>query len=673
MVALEGIDAVRKRPGMYIGSTDSTGVQHLVWEIVDNSVDEALAGYATHIDIELNPDDSILVRDNGRGIPTDTHEKTGLSGVELALTKLHAGGKFGGSGYKSAGGLHGVGSSVVNALSSRLEATVYRGGKEHTVTFQRGIAGVFSGDKFTPKNGLRVSKDSRSAEEKKLNPTGTVIKWWHDKTIFLKDSQVNYEGVLERARTTAFLVSGLTITVRNNKVSPPLEESFKFDGGVGDMVDYLAPDKGVSSTIVVKGQGTFTESVPVLKEEGMVTEDVERVVDVNAAFRWGNQYDYVIKGFVNAVNTPQGGTHVNGLERGLLKVVNDTLKTRRGILKASEQAPILEDLQEGLTAVISVGFPEPQFLGQTKETLGTSEIRRIVNSLVVEQFSTWINQKKNAAESKIILEKIVNASRVRLAQRAQKELTRRKTALQGASMPAKLVDCAVSDPEHTELLICEGDSALGTMRAGRDSSYQALFPIRGKILNTIKATPKQVLDHAECSAIIQIIGAGSGRNFDVDNMRYNRVILAADADVDGAHIRTLLITLFWTQMRPLIEQGRLYSAVPPLFAVKTLGKNSEVIYFSDEAELQKGLLKLDRAGKKYSTPSRFKGLGEMDANELWDTTLDPSNRILRQITIEDADRAKKMLDLAMGDNIVDRKEWITNKRELLQDEDIDFQ
>jgi DNA gyrase subunit B len=679
MTLLEGLEAVRKRPGMYIGSTDSKGLNHLVWEIIDNSVDEALAGHASRIDVTLGADGSVQVDDNGRGIPTGVNDKTGLSGVELALTKLHAGGKFGGSGYKSAGGLHGVGSSVVNALSLRMDAIVYQNGKEHNVSFQRGVTGVFSGNtpdaKFVAKHGLRVAPDKRSAEAKKDRKTGTTIRWWHDPAIFIKGSELDIEAIHNRARTTAFIVAGLAIAVHDNRVAgSETSEVFHFTGGIVDMVEFVAPDEKINDPIFIDTVANYKETVPVLNETGhLVDTEVEREVEIKVALRWGTEYETEVRSYVNVVNTPKGGKHVTGFERGLLKSINENIKARgRALLKANEANPILQDAVEGLTAVITAGMSEPQFLGQTKEELGTAAIQKLFEVAVYNSLNEWFTNKKNAAVAKVVLEKVVNASRTRLAQRAVKDVARRKTALSSASMPAKLVDCATNDTIYSELHIVEGDSAASSLRAGRDSRYQALMPIRGKIINALRATTADVLKNSEAASIIQIVGAGSGRTFDIDQMRYSKVLITADADVDGNHIRTLLITLFWKQMRPLVEAGRLYTSVPPLYSIKTNGKKGETIYITDEDELQAVIARLAREKKSHGPASRFKGLGEMDAEELYETTLNPANRIIRQITVDEASNAEEMLELAMGKEVPPRKEWIENYRDLIDVNTLDI-
>lgn len=678
MSVLEGLDAVRKRPGMYIGSTDSSGLNHLVWEIIDNSVDEALAGYATRIDVTLDADGSVQVEDNGRGIPTGINTKTGLSGMELALTKLHAGGKFGGSGYKSAGGLHGVGSSVVNALSVRMDAIVYQNNKEHKVSFQSGVTGVFAGDtpdsKFKAEGGLKVSPDKRPAAVKKVRKTGTTIRWWHDPNIFLPGSALDLDAIHTRARTTAFLVAGLTLAVHDKRVAgAETSEEFQFSGGLVDMVDFLAADEKLIDPIFIDTTASFSEVVPVQQANGqMISQEVEREVEIKVAFRWGNKYDTVSKSYVNVVHTPNGGSHLRGFESGLLKAVVDNAAGRRGLLKAGEANPIFEDVSEGLTSVVFVGFPEPQFEGQTKGALGTKGITKLVKDAVYNHMNAWLNDRKNTAKAKVVLEKIVEASRVRLAQRQQKEVARRKTALSSASMPAKLVDCENNDTLHSELHIVEGDSAASSLRTARDSRWQALMPIRGKIINALRASTSDVLANSEAAAIIQIVGAGSGRDFNIDNMRYSKIMITADADVDGNHIRTLLITLFWKQMRPLVEAGRLYTSVPPLYSIKTNGKKGETIYITDDDELKQVIARLAREKKSHGAASRFKGLGEMDGEELYETTLNPANRIIRQITIEDAEKAEAMLDLAMGKEVPPRKEWIENYRNLIDVQTLDI-
>lgn len=677
MQVLEGLDAVRKRPGMYIGSTDSIGLTHLVSEISDNSVDEALAGHATKIIITAFPDGSIQVEDDGRGIPTDLNEKVGLTGVEIAYLKLHGGGKFGGAGYKSAGGLHGVGASVVNALSTRLDVRVFRNNKEHDISFQRGVSGTWSTDdttgKFTPKTGLVVRPDKRSAAEKKERPTGTTVRWWHDHSIFLKNSAVDLDDVKKKVREKAFLIPTVTFVVRDYRdPANHTEEEFNFQGGLVDMVEAISLGQQLHTPVHIKDVGTFEEEVPVLNDSGaMVATVVEREVEVDVAFSYNDGYESQVESFVNVVKTAKGGTHLKGLEAGLLKVFTTNIKATRGLLKANEALPILDDVREGITAVVSVNVPEPQFQSQTKDELGTNAVRKVVLTVVTDHLTKFLENKKNAAVAKTMYTKVVEASRARLAARATKETARRKTSLESASMPSKLVDCAESGTEFAELHICEGDSALGTMKDARDPRYQALLPIRGKILNVQKATLKAMLENAECASIIQVIGAGSGRTFDLDAMRYKSICIAVDADIDGAHIRTLLITLFWKYLRPLVEAGRLYASQPPLFVIKTLGKNREILYLFSDEERDAALARLQKSGTKYEPVQRLKGLGEMDPDEFWETTLDPERRTLRRITVQDAIESERMLELAMGAKVEPRKDWIMESRSRIDDKDLD--
>lgn len=1157
---LEGLEAVRKRPGMYIGSTDTKGLTHLAYEIMDNSVDEALAGHCTAITVTCHDDGSVTVTDNGRGIPVDVNKKTGMSGVELVMTKLHAGGKFGDSGYKVSGGLHGVGSSVVNALSVRTDVTVVRDGGVYEMSFQRGKPGVFTGNgpdaKFTPKAGIRKVRASRG------KATGTTVRFWPDSTIFLPGAHVDTSAVVARARQTAFLIPTLTLTVADDTGDTPETHEFHFTGGVTDMVDHLATDKPVNDVVHISGTGTFNETVPVADDKGhMVMTDVERTVDVAVAFRWGTGYDTTVASFVNVVATPNNGTHVKGFERALLAGIRKGYEGTR-LLKANEAPPLMEDVKEGLTAVVSVSVPEPQFIGQTKDELGTAGVTKVVQDVIADGVKAWIAGRKKA-QAKVVLEKVANASRVRIAARTQREAARRKTALEGATMPAKLVDCRATGVSRSEVFIVEGDSALGcftgdtlvatvegtpvsfkdladdwdrgithfgyasdetghirvvplveprrtkrdaslvevtlengerlrctsdhlfmvrsgeyvradklrpgdslmplarrfsskkqghkisgyeqvfqnhsstweythvmsdrwnlenglddeahgvvrhhkdfnklnnhpsnivrmspeghfrlhaehvdvnrpailagyaewledggreelsrgmkdqwqdpdfaeacaaasverhrdpefksalldgfqrwynrlsdeekqeraarlfelqqkywsveenraaqsertrlyfeenpdhrerhrelglqvweddelrqwrseksreqfadpaerqrqsqavlewrdnnpdwveahseaikrvwaergeeqreamlagrqryidntpkeervkkqkvgrllaalkrlrdiedmelmseeelfdsyedvrlrtertglkfdnllaeydgdvqrlieaaknvnhrvvsvtrldvqedvydltvdryhnfaleagvfvhnSARSARNSEYQALLPIRGKILNVQKATLKQMLDNAECASIIQVIGAGSGRTFDIEQMRYGRVILFADADVDGSHIRTLLLTLFYKYMTPVIEHGRLYTAMPPLHKIETAGRNKTTTYTYTQAEMEATVAKLQKDEKTVKMPvQRYKGLGEMNADELWETTMDPTARALRRITLDDAQAAEKALETLMGSNVESRRSFIIDNSDRVDWEAID--
>jgi DNA gyrase subunit B len=659
---LEGLEAVRKRPGMYIGTTDSRGLMHCLWEITDNAVDEALAGHCKKIEINLSADGSVEVHDDGRGIPVDKEPKTGLTGVEVVMTKLHAGGKFGGGSYAASGGLHGVGASVVNALASRLDVEVDRDSKIYWMSFKRGHAGIFDGDgpnaTFVEKSGLRViGKVSAKV-------TGTRIKWWFDKQIFLKEAQLAIEDIYARARQTSYLVPGLTLVVNDSRGKAKTSETFFHKGGISEFCTFLRPDDPVGEVIRISGSGAYTENVPVLDEKGHMTPtEVEREMDVDIAMQWGNGYEATVASFVNIISTPKGGTHVAGFERSLTKVVNDALRATK-TLKNNEADVIKDDVQEGLTAVVTVRMSEPQFEGQTKEVLGTAAAAKIVTQVVSDEMKAFFNSTKRVdkATGRLILEKIANASRTRISARAHKDLQRRKNALESSSLPTKLSDCRSDDPTRTELFIVEGDSALGTTKAARNSEFQAILPIRGKILNVQKASLSQMLENNECASIIQVIGAGSGKSFVIDDARYGRVILMSDADVDGAHIRCLLLTLFNSYMRPLVEAGRVFAAIPPLHRIEVIGgKKGEVFYTYSDDEMKKVIGQLKKDGKRWKEPiQRYKGLGEMDADQLRETTMDPAHRTLRRITMTDVTKAEAMFELLMGNEVAPRKDFISN-------------
>ena len=658
---LEGLDAVRKRPGMYIGTTDSRGLMHCLWEIIDNAVDEALAGHCQKIEINLEADGSVEVHDDGRGIPVDKEPKTGLTGVEVVMTKLHAGGKFGGGSYAASGGLHGVGASVVNALASRLDVEVDRDGKIYWMSFKRGHAGIFEGEginaSFTEKSGLRViGKVSAKV-------TGTRIKWWFDKQIFLKEAELAIEDIYARARQTSYLVPGLTLIVNDSRTKTKTSETFFHKGGISEFCTFLRPDDPVGEVIRISGTGAYTENVPVLDEKGHMTPtEVEREMGVDIAMQWGNGYEATVASFVNIISTPKGGTHVAGFEKAITKAVNDALRATK-TLKNNEADVIKDDVQEGLTAVVTVRMSEPQFEGQTKEVLGTAAAAKIVGQVVADEMKAFFNTTKriDKATGRLILEKIANASRTRISARAHKDLQRRKNALESSSLPTKLSDCRSDDPTRTELFIVEGDSALGTTKAARNSEFQAILPIRGKILNVQKASLSQMLENNECASIIQVIGAGSGKSFDLNDARYGRVILMSDADVDGAHIRCLLLTLFNSYMRPLVEAGRVFAAIPPLHRIDVIGgKKGEVHYTYADEEMKKVIAQLKKDGKRWKEPiQRYKGLGEMDADQLRETTMDPNHRTLRRITMKDVTKAEAMFELLMGNEVAPRKDFIS--------------
>ncbi|MCM4083744.1 ATP-binding protein [Paractinoplanes hotanensis] len=901
---LEGLDAVRKRPGMYIGSTDSRGINHLANEIIDNCTDEGVGGHATKVAVILHADGSLQVDDDGRGIPTAINTKSGLNGVELVLTRLHAGGKFGGSGYKTSGGLHGVGASAVNALSLRFDVTVKREGKVHEISFQRGVPGSFDGPgpqaRFHPESGLRVVRKMKRGE-----PTGTSIRYWYDARYFETGARLDVDAVRAKLRNTAFLVPGVMYTLRDETAEETTNETFHFPHGLTDMVEFLthAGDKPVSGLLQVNGEGTYKENAA--DANGVMQSNVERRAEVEIAFRWGTGYERTIECFTNTIRNTHGGTHRKGFERALVRALTEAIRNTRGLLKPKEDPPVLDDLLEGMTAVIHVRIPEPQFTSQTKDELSTAGITRVLQGLVEAHIKEWIDGRRTKAEARTVLQKVVDAARVRLTQKQQKDAARRKTALEGASMPPKLVDCRATGIAQSELFIVEGDSALGcftgdtlvalasgaprsfadlatdwqrgvthfgytTNKAGRvvvvplveprltkrdaplvrvtldngesvrctpdhqfrlrdgsyrradhlapgdslmplyrsvsatsagdnlngyekvwmndreewvythyvadghnlrngtdnitngkvrhhidcdkrnndprnlrpmtheahialhaammadnrdlreaaapvnhtvttvdrlsetadvydltvdgyhnfaleagvfvhnsarmarSSEYQALLPIRGKILNVQKATLQQVLDNAECSAIVQVLGAGSGRTFDLPALRYGRVMIMADADVDGSHIRTLLITLFAKYMRPVIEAGRLFAAMPPLHKVVTKGRNSETIFTYTQQEMESTVARLEREGKSVVKPvPRFKGLGEMDAEELWDTTMNPATRTVRRITLDDVERAEGVLELLMGERVEPRRNWLIESSGRIDEEAID--
>jgi len=693
---LEGLEAVRKRPGMYIGSTDSRGLMHCLWEIFDNAVDEALAGHCSLIEVVLHPDGSAEVRDNGRGIPVDVEPKTKLTGVELVMTRLHAGGKFGGGSYTASGGLHGVGASVVNALAARMDVSVDREGHEWAASFRRGVPGEFAGPglkaSFTSRPGLR--KVRRVAKK----VTGTRIRFWPDPQVFVRDSRWSFDALTQRARQTAYLVPGLTIRIRDERppgddipaalagagltlaevaaaegpVAVPdesrraggeREEEFRFDGGISEFCEHLSSGEPVTGVVRLVGSGQFTETIPVLDDQGHMTPaDVERELTVDVALRWGTGYDTVTRSFVNVIATPKGGTHVAGFERALVRTLNEQLRAAR-LLKNGDEPAVKDDVAEGLTAVIAVRVPEPQFEGQTKEVLGTPAASRIVAQVVGAELRAFFESRSRASkqQARALLEKVASATRARIAAREHRDNQRRKSALAASALPAKLVDCRSTD-DRSELFIVEGDSALGTAKLARNSEFQALLPIRGKILNVHKSSLADMLKNAECAAIIQVIGAGSGASFDLDSARYQRVIMMSDADVDGAHIRCLLLTLFHRYLRPMLDAGRVFAAVPPLHRIELANPRKgqqKYTYTYSDGELRRTLLELERKGQRWKEPlQRYKGLGEMDAGQLAETTMDPRHRTLRRIRVDDTAAATAMFDLLMGSEVAPRRDFI---------------
>ena len=760
LTVLEGLDAVRKRPGMYIGTTDSQGLMHCLWEIIDNAVDEALAGACDHIIVTLHDDGSIEVADNGRGIPVDVEPKTKLTGVEVVLTKLHAGAKFGNASYNAAGGLHGVGSSVVNALSLRLDVEVDRDGKTHHMAFHQGHPGVYSDadpmhpSPASPFKRTRKNKPTELEIIGTVSPktTGTRVRYWADPEIFNSTARFSYEQLIDRVRQTSFLVPGLRITVIDEHVpegefsdiqeidvsasddanantsdltddlafkdeSPanvdnesnelnqseyeseesesdgeseettaqsvansessrelqnkhhPRVVEFLHNGGVKDFVDFLSKGQAVSDIWRISGEDTYVEETQAVDSAGdLHAQQVTRKCGVDIAMRWVNGYDSTIISFVNVVETPGGGMHVDGFLQGLTKqirkAVEDNARKLKVNLKDSNTKIERDDILAGMVAVVTVRIAEPQFQGQTKDVLGTAQVKPIVTKMTDSQFGEMISGSKRGfkEQSARVLEKIVSEMHARIQARKTKEVTRRKNALESASMPPKLSDCQPGNDDVAELFIVEGDSALGTAKAARNSAFQALLPIRGKILNVQKASLAQMLSNKECAAIIQVVGAGSGASFDISQARYNKIVMMTDADVDGAHIRILLLTLFYRYMRPLIEHGHVYAAVPPLHRIALAGKRKgEYIYTYSDDELAGKLDDLQTKGIDFNSDiQRYKGLGEMDADQLADTTMDPRTRMLRRIRMEDAQQASEVFDLLMGDDVPPRKQFIVD-------------
>nr|WP_253945061.1 DNA topoisomerase IV subunit B [Nocardioides sp. zg-DK7169] len=662
-MVLEGLEAVRKRPGMYIGSTDTRGLMHCLWEIIDNGVDEALGGHARSVEVTLHPDGSAEIHDDGRGIPTDKEPKTGLPGVEVVATKLHAGGKFGGGSYVATGGLHGVGLSVVNALSTRMDIDVQRSPAVQGLSFRRGVPGVFASEgpdaDFEPRSGL-TRKGARVAKGR----SGTTIRFWPDRQIFTKDATWVFDELIARARQTSFIVPGLELVIRDLRGPEMVEEKFRHDGGIAEFAEFLAADEPVTDVLRLQGAGTFTETVPLLDDVGHMTpQEVERELQVDVAVRWGTGYETQVRSFVNVIATPKGGTHVAGFEQAATRTFNEAMKAAK-VLKANDDPVTKDDVLEGMTAVVTVRLAEPQFEGQTKEILGTPAARSVVRKVVSAELEAFLTSSKRheKAQAKLVMEKVAGAAKTRIAARQHKETQRRKNALESSSLPAKLADCRSTDNDRTELFIVEGDSALGTAKLARNSAFQALLPIRGKILNVQKASVGDMLKNAECASIIQVVGAGSGRSFDLDARRYGRIIFMADADSDGAHIRCLLATLFFKYMPDLIREGRVYSAVPPLHRIELSnpkkGMDKYVYTYSDD-ELQRKLAELKKKNVRWKDPvQRYKGLGEMDADQLAETTMDPRRRTLRRITIDDADAATRVFELLMGSEVAPRKEFI---------------
>ena len=665
---LEGLEAVRKRPGMYIGGTGAPGLMHLVWELVDNAVDEASAGFADRIEITLHRDQSVEVADNGRGIPIDRHAKRKVSALEVVLTELHAGGKFGGGAYGASGGLHGVGASVVNALSSKLVAQVDRDGHTYELAFRERVAGQFSGSSFTA--GHQLAKVKRISK----NKTGTRIRFWADRDVFDADARVDTEEVHQRVVQACFLVPGVKIRVVDKRAgasSDPFE--FVSRGGLTDLVDHLSTGENACEVIALSGIDTFTERVPV---DGKM-RDVERECTVEVALRWVKGYDTRLESFVNTIPTVQGGTHTAGFDRALTRAVNDVLlkDTRKlaKLAKESKHRATKEDVQEGMVAACKVVFPEPQFRGQTKQELGTPAIEKIVYDVVKQGITDWFSGSGPKTHINAVRDKLANAVINRVSSKQLLE-TRRKAASMGSTgMPDKLADCRTHGPD-SELIIVEGDSAAGPAKAGRNAEYMAILPLRGKVVNAGKATLKQVLDNAEAQALFTAVGAGSGRDFDLESARYGRIVILCDADVDGSHIRCLLLTLIHEYMRPLLEAGRVYAAQPPLYTCRVGDTIHRAFNDEERDDIIKALAKGGRKPENLKW-NRFKGLGEMNVEELAECALDPETRILRQLTMAEGREAKKaadLFDVLMGADVARRRDYLIANSSLLDPDALDI-
>ncbi len=620
---LEGLDPVRKRPGMYIGSTDERGLQHLIIEVVDNSIDEALAGYCTKIEVTLNEDGSCTVLDNGRGIPTGIHKTEHKSAVEVVLTKLHAGGKFGGEGYKISGGLHGVGLSCVNALSEWLKVDVYQNGIHHFMEFKRGI----------PQCELK--------QLEKTDYRGTKVTFLPDKEIF-ETTDFNYENLKARFREIAFLNKGLIICLEDKREGREKRDEFEFKGGIVEFVDYLNKNKEV------------------LFPNPIYFNKINPTNEIEVCFQYNDGYNEIIHAYANNINTEEGGTHLVGFKNALTKVVNE-YGVKNKILKESEKLSG-DDVREGITAIISVKLMNPQFEGQTKTKLGNSEIRTAVEKAMQDCFGDYLEE--NPKEAKELVLKCITAQRARDAARNARDLTRRKGVLESTTLPGKLADCTEKDPTYCEIYLVEGDSAGGTAKQGRDRRFQAILPLRGKILNVEKARLNRILESQEIKAMITAFGAGIGTEFNEEKLRYNKIICMTDADVDGAHIRILMLTFFFRFMKPLIENGHVYIAQPPLYKVARGGKD---LYFYSDKELNDHL---EEYGRKNITIQRYKGLGEMTANQLWETTMNPEQRILLQVTMEDAVEADRLFSMLMGEEPELRRQFIEENAKLVTDLDI---
>ncbi|KPG68735.1 DNA topoisomerase (ATP-hydrolyzing) subunit B [Enterococcus sp. RIT-PI-f] len=627
---LEGLEAVRKRPGMYIGSTSSEGLHHLVWEIVDNSIDEALAGFATSIEVIIEPDNSITVIDDGRGIPVGIQAKTGRPAVETVFTILHAGGKFGGGGYKVSGGLHGVGSSVVNALSTTLDVKVYKEGKVYYQEYHRGA----------------VVEDLKVIDE--TDRHGTTVHFVPDPEIFTETTEFNFDKLATRVRELAFLNRGLKISIEDKRSEKPILKEYHYDGGIKSYVEHLNASKTA------------------LFPEPIYLEGEQQGITVEVSMQYTDSYHSNLLSFANNIHTYEGGTHEFGFKTALTRVINDYARKSK-VMKENDENLTGEDVREGLTAVISIKHPDPQFEGQTKTKLGNSEVRTVTDRLFSEHFTKFLME--NPTVGRQVVEKGLLASKARQAAKRAREMTRRKGALEISNLPGKLADCSSKDPEKSELFIVEGDSAGGSAKQGRSREYQAILPIRGKILNVEKASMDKILANEEIRSLFTAMGTGFGADFDVSKARYHKLVIMTDADVDGAHIRTLLLTLFYRYMRPIVEAGYVYIAQPPLYGVKQ-GKNIHYIQPGKNAEqdLKDKIASLPATPK--ATVQRYKGLGEMDDHQLWETTMDPENRMMLRVSVDDAIEADQVFEMLMGDRVEPRRAFIEENAHYVKNLDI---
>ena len=624
---LEGLEAVRKRPGMYIGTTSIRGLHHLVWEIVDNSIDEALAGYASHIRVILKDDDVVQVIDDGRGMPTGTHAKTGISTVETIFTVLHAGGKFGGGGYKVSGGLHGVGASVVNALSEWLEVNVHRDGHVYYQRFENG---------GQPVDKLKVVGDS--------DITGTIVTFKADKLIFKEGTVYDYDTLNQRIRELAFLNKGLRLSLEDQRNGINRKQVYHYEGGIKEYVSFINKNK-----------------TPI-HEEIIYVEDIQQDITIEVAMQYNDGYQSNIYSFCNNINTHEGGTHEEGFRMALTRVINNYAKNK-GLLKKDDETLSGDDVREGLTAIISVKHPDPQYEGQTKTKLGNAEVRKIASNIIATSLDKFLLENPDTA--KIIVDKAIIASRARMAAKKAREMTRRKNPLEVSNLPGKLADCSSKDPSECEIFIVEGDSAGGSAKMGRDRRIQAILPLRGKILNVEKSRLEKILGNAEIRSMITAFGTGIGEEFNLDKLRYHKIVIMTDADVDGGHIRILMLTFLYRYLKPLIENGFVYAAQPPLYLLKH-GKEEHYCYSDEELEdLKTKIGSVD----KYSI-QLYKGLGEMNADQLWETTLDPQKRILNQIDLDEAMEADMIFDMLMGEKVEPRREFIQENAKYVTDLDI---